>query len=67
MRVGVPKEIKDHEDRVGWCRRRPPNVHHGHEVLIERGAGQGAAGRRPIISRRRADPADAARSSRRAN
>jgi alanine dehydrogenase len=43
MRVGVPREIKDHEDRVGLV---PSSVaelaHHGHEVLIERGAGLGA-------------------------
>jgi alanine dehydrogenase len=43
MRVGVPKEIKDHEDRVGLV---PSSVaelaRHGHEVLIEAGAGLGA-------------------------
>jgi alanine dehydrogenase len=43
MRVGVPKEIKDHEDRVGLVPSSVAElVHHGHEVLIERGAGQGA-------------------------
>lgn len=40
MRVGVPKEIKDHESRVGLT---PPSVReltgHGHEVLIQAGAG----------------------------
>ncbi len=43
MRVGVPKEIKDHEDRVGLVPSSVAElVHHGHEVLIERGAGVGA-------------------------
>lgn len=43
MRVGVPKEIKDHEDRVGLVPSSVAElVHHGHEVMIERGAGQGA-------------------------
>lgn len=44
MRVGVPKEIKDHEDRVGLV---PSSVRelvaHGHEVLVETGAGRGIA------------------------
>ncbi|WP_181699162.1 alanine dehydrogenase [Chthonobacter albigriseus] len=42
MRVGVPKEIKDHEDRVGLV---PSSVRelvaHGHEVLVETNAGRG--------------------------
>ena len=43
MRVGVPKEIKDHEDRVGLVPSSVAElVHHGHAVLIERDAGQGA-------------------------
>jgi alanine dehydrogenase len=41
--IGVPKEIKDHEDRVGLV---PGSVHeltaHGHKVLVEKDAGQGA-------------------------
>jgi alanine dehydrogenase len=40
MRIGVPKEIKDNEFRVGLT---PSSVfelvHHGHEVLVETGAG----------------------------
>ena len=40
MRIGVPKEIKDHEYRVGVT---PAGVSalksHGHEVLVEAGAG----------------------------
>jgi alanine dehydrogenase len=43
MRVGVPKEIKDNEFRVGVI---PSVVHeltdHGHLVLVEKGAGLGA-------------------------
>jgi alanine dehydrogenase len=43
MRVGVPKEIKDHEDRVGLVPSSVAElVHHGHEVMVERGAGVGA-------------------------
>ena len=42
MRVGVPKEIKNHEYRVGLT---PDSVRelvaNGHEVLVETGAGQG--------------------------
>ena len=43
MRVGVPKEIKNHEYRVGLVPSSVAElVHHGHEVLVERGAGLGA-------------------------
>ena len=43
MRIGVPKEIKDHEDRVGLVPSSVSElVAHGHEVLIEKGAGRGA-------------------------
>ena len=42
MLIGVPKEIKDHEYRVGLT---PDSVNevvlHGHEVIVERGAGEG--------------------------
>src|SRR3712207_5123468 len=41
--VGVPKEIKDLEGRVSM---QPDGVaelvHHGHEVLVQSGAGRGA-------------------------
>ena len=44
MRVGVPKEIKSQEDRVGLT---PASVRelvaHGHEVIVERAAGSGIA------------------------
>ncbi len=43
MRIGVPKEIKDQEGRVGIT---PAGVHElvdaGHAVLIERSAGEGS-------------------------
>ena len=42
MRIGVPKEIKVHEYRVGMT---PPAVreavHHGHQVFVQKGAGFG--------------------------
>jgi alanine dehydrogenase len=42
MLIGVPKEVKTHEYRVGMV---PGNVreavHHGHQVLVESGAGAG--------------------------
>ncbi|MFZ0590752.1 MAG: alanine dehydrogenase [Bryobacteraceae bacterium] len=44
MIVGVPREIKDHESRVGCV---PSMVkwlsEHGHEVLVESGAGAGSS------------------------
>ena len=44
MRIGVPKEIKNHEYRVGLT---PESVgllvHQGHEVFVEAGAGLGIA------------------------
>ncbi|GAA2721750.1 alanine dehydrogenase [Actinocorallia aurantiaca] len=44
MKVGVPREVKDHEDRVAIT---PAGVHElaraGHEVFVERGAGTGSS------------------------
>ncbi|WP_148574825.1 alanine dehydrogenase [Nocardioides caldifontis] len=44
MRVGVPKEVKNHEYRVAMT---PAGVHelvvHGHEVFVESGAGLGSS------------------------
>ena len=44
MRIGVPKEVKNHEYRVAIT---PAGVHelvaHGHEVYVERGAGIGSS------------------------
>jgi alanine dehydrogenase len=43
MRVGVPREIKPNEHRVGLTPTAAREyVAHGHEVLIEQGAGLGA-------------------------
>jgi alanine dehydrogenase len=42
MLVGVPKEVKTHEYRVGLVPGSVRElVHHGHEVVIESGAGAG--------------------------
>ena len=42
MRIGVPKEIKVHEYRVGMVPASVREaVHHGHQVIIESGAGAG--------------------------
>src|SRR6266699_1269927 len=44
MKIGVPKEVKNHEYRVAIT---PAGVHelvrHGHQVFIERGAGLGSS------------------------
>ena len=43
MKIGVPKEIKVHEYRVGLVPSSVRElVHNGHEVVIEKGAGVGA-------------------------
>ncbi len=43
MRIGVPKEIKDHEYRVGLIPSSVSElISHGHAVTIERNAGRGA-------------------------
>ena len=45
MLIGVPKEIKDNEFRVGLIPSSVQElVHHGHKVLVQAGAG---ARRRP--------------------
>src|SRR5215472_12587913 len=42
MRIGVPKEIKVLENRVGLTPASAREaVHHGHEVVVEHNAGQG--------------------------
>ncbi|MDH4059326.1 MAG: alanine dehydrogenase [Aquincola sp.] len=42
MRIGVPKEIKNHEYRVGMTPSSVREaVHHGHEVVVQAGAGAG--------------------------
>ncbi|AWV08611.1 alanine dehydrogenase [Marilutibacter maris] len=43
MRIGVPSEIKVHEYRVGLIPSSVQElVHHGHEVVVQAGAGLGA-------------------------
>ena len=42
MLIGVPKEVKSHEYRVGLTPGSVRElVHHGHEVIVETGAGAG--------------------------
>ncbi|MEJ7138928.1 alanine dehydrogenase [Amphibiibacter pelophylacis] len=42
MRIGIPTEIKNHEYRVGMAPAGVSElVHHGHSVLVQRGAGAG--------------------------
>jgi alanine dehydrogenase len=42
MRVGIPKEIKTHEYRVGLVPASARElIHHGHEVVVESNAGAG--------------------------
>jgi len=43
MRIGVPKEIKNHEYRVGLVPSSVQElVHHGHQVMVQKDAGVGA-------------------------
>lgn len=43
MKIGVPREIKNHEYRVGLVPAAVVELTHaGHEVYLERGAGQGS-------------------------
>src|SRR6266446_8133772 len=42
MLIGVPKEVKSHEYRVGLTPGSVRElVHHGHKVIVETGAGAG--------------------------
>ena len=44
MKIGVPKEIKNHEYRVGLIPAGVAEyVRRGHEVFVEKGAGEGSA------------------------
>jgi alanine dehydrogenase len=44
MRVGVPKEIKPDENRVALTPSGVAALHaHGHEIVVERGAGRGSS------------------------
>ena len=41
MLIGVPKEIKNHEYRVGMTPASVRElVHHGHMVMVQKGAGR---------------------------
>jgi alanine dehydrogenase len=41
MRVGVPKEVKSHENRVGLVPAAAEELgHHGHQVIVESEAGR---------------------------
>ena len=41
MRVGVPKEVKSHENRVGLVPAAAEEFdHHGHQVIVESEAGR---------------------------
>ena len=60
MKVGIPREVKNHEYRVAIT---PAGVHElvrsGHEVFVEKDAGVGSSHRRRGLRRRRRDdPAD---------
>ena len=59
MKVGIPREIKNHEYRVAIT---PAGVHElvrgGHQVLIEAGAGRVVHSGRGLRHGRREDPAD---------
>ena len=44
MVIGVPKEIKDHETRVGLVPSGVIDLHEaGHRILVESGAGEGSS------------------------
>ncbi len=44
MKIGVPAEIKNHEYRVGLIPASVAEyVRHGHQVFVQRGAGEGSA------------------------
>jgi alanine dehydrogenase len=44
MKIGVPKEIKDHETRVGCVPSMVTGLsEHGHQVIVESGAGAGSS------------------------
>ena len=54
MLIGVPKEVKTHEYRVGLTPGSVRElVHHGHEVIVETGAGAGIGFRRRNLRSRR--------------
>lgn len=61
MRIGVPKEVKTHEYRVGLTPGSVRElVHHGHQVLVETGAGAGIGCADPAYRAAGAEIADTA-------
>ena len=43
MKIGIPKEIKNNENRVGMTPAGVAElVHHGHEVYVQHTAGEGS-------------------------
>ncbi len=59
MLVGVPKEIKDNEFRVGMTPAAVAElVHHGHEAIVEKGAGAGSGSADEDYSRAGAELVD---------
>ncbi len=53
MRIGVPKEIKDNEFRVGLTPNSVAELtHHGHQVMVEKSARRGIGSHRRRICRR---------------
>ena len=54
MRIGVPREIKDNENRVGLTPHGVAALRaRGHEIVVERGAGLGLRLRRRRLRRGR--------------
>ncbi|GIT24686.1 MAG: hypothetical protein CM1200mP41_07300 [Gammaproteobacteria bacterium] len=41
MQIGVPKETKNHEYRVGLSPKAFVKSFHGHQIVVERQAGEG--------------------------
>src|SRR5208283_770202 len=59
MLVGVPKEIKDNEFRVGMTPAAVAElVHHGHRAIVEKGAGVGSGSPDDEYARAGAELAD---------
>ena len=67
MLIGVPKEIKNHEYRVGLTPAGARELtRHGHRVLVQRGAGGDRPARQRLHGRGRSGSATAPTKSSRA-
>ena len=63
MHIGVPREIKNHEYRVGLTPSSVREmVEHGHQVTVESGAGTGIGATDEVYRKAGAVIADTARS-----